>query len=309
MSNKIRIGTRGSQLALYQANYVKERIEKLIPNADTELVIIKTKGDKILDVALSKIGDKGLFTKELEVALSNHKIDIAVHSLKDMPTKLPEGMHLAAVSDRGTVPDALVSIRGKKLNELDENDVVATSSLRRRASLLRYNPNLKIVDIRGNMNTRLEKMKNGHCTAMIMAATGLERLELQEHISDIIPLDIIIPAASQGVIGIESLEDNAKINDLMQQINHQPTWNSIVGERAFLRTIEGGCQVPAGCFTQITGSEIKFKAFISSIDGKNYLTHTVNGPIDQSEQLGCELGKYLLQIGGKEILNEIRAKH
>jgi hydroxymethylbilane synthase len=267
----VKIGTRGSQLAMFQAELTKTKLLEKFPDITVEIVIIKTKGDKILDVALSKIGDKGLFTKEIENALLAGEVDMAVHSLKDLPTTLPDGLKLGAVLERAEFRDALVSKDGRKLNQLTENDVIATSSLRRKASLLRYNKNFQIVDIRGNVNTRLRKMEEGHCDAMIMAAAGLQRLELDHFITEIINPETIIPAASQGIIAVESRIGDIATEKFLAAINHQTSWTAGEAERGFLRAIEGGCQVPVGCFSQMDGEEITLTGFVASMDGEVYL--------------------------------------
>ena len=253
MSNPVRIGTRGSKLALYQAFRVKEELEAQFPAKNLEIVIIKTKGDKILDVALSKIGDKGLFTKELEVALFANEIDMAVHSLKDLPTTFPEGTKLGAVLKRGETRDAFVSVDGRKLHEMTAEDVVATSSLRRKAQLLKKYPTLKIVDIRGNVNTRIRKMQEGYCSAMVMAAAGLQRLDMGEHITEIIDLDEMIPACGQGAIAIEIKDNDPDIENIISAINDRETLITTNAERAFLKTLEGGCQIPVGSHSKVEG--------------------------------------------------------
>ncbi len=306
MKNTIKIGTRGSQLALYQANLTKKLLLDKFPEATVEIVIIKTKGDKILDVALSKIGDKGLFTKELETALLENEVDIAVHSLKDLPTTLPEGLKLGAVLERGEFRDALVSRDGRKLPELTEKDVIATSSLRRQAGLLRQNKNFKIVDIRGNVETRLRKMEDGYCDAMIMAAAGLQRLNLEKYITEIIEPEVIIPATSQGVIAIESRDSDKRIDAFLKEINHSGTWNAIEAERGFLRKIEGGCQVPVGCYTRIDGEKITITGFVAAIDGSEYLSDIESGIIKNAESTGEKLAEKLISKGASRILAEIR---
>ncbi len=306
MENTIKIGTRGSQLALYQANLTKKILLDKFPQTTVEIVIIKTKGDKILDVALSKIGDKGLFTKELETALLENEVDIAVHSLKDLPTTLPEGLKLGAVLQRGEFRDALVSKDGRKLTELNENDVIATSSLRRQAGLLRQNKNFKIVDIRGNVETRLRKMEDGYCDAMIMAAAGLQRLNLEKYITEIIEPEVIIPATSQGVIAIESRKNDERIDAFLKEINHPATWNAIETERGFLRKIEGGCQVPVGCYTKIEGEKITIKGFVAAIDGTEYLSDSETGLIANGKATGEKLAEKLIEKGASRILSEIR---
>ncbi|MFW5822906.1 MAG: hydroxymethylbilane synthase [Tangfeifania sp.] len=304
--NSIRIGTRGSQLALYQAKKTQKILVEKFPELTVEIDVIKTKGDKILDVALSKIGDKGLFTKEIENALLEGTVDIAVHSLKDLPTVLPVGLKLGAVLKRGEFRDALVSKDGRKLNELTPDDTIATSSLRRKAALLRINKNFNIVDIRGNVNTRLRKMEEGHCDAMIMAAAGLQRLELDHYITEILEPDVLIPATSQGVIAIESREDDVRIDGYLKEINHQETWNAIEAERAFLHAIEGGCQVPVGCFTQFEGTRFTITGFVASVDGTQFLIDEEKGTVESAHETGQKLAQKLRQKGAAEILANIR---
>jgi hydroxymethylbilane synthase len=302
----IKIGTRGSQLALYQANKVKFEINRLFPAVHTDIKVIQTKGDKILDVALSKIGDKGLFTKEIEIALLDGSIDIAVHSLKDLSTELPEGLKLGAVLERGEFRDALVHKKNKKLHELSENDVIATSSLRRRAGLAKYNPEIKIIDIRGNVSTRLQKMEEGHCDGMIMAAAGLQRLGLDDNITQILDEDELLPAVGQGAIAIENRVGDIEIDFFLNQINHRQTYIAVSAERAYMRTLQGGCQVPVGVYTSIEENKIILKGFIASVDGKKYLSNTIEGSTNDPEKAGENLAVKLIDAGGKEILDEIR---
>lgn len=302
----IKIGTRGSQLALYQANHIKDILESTFSELQVELVIIKTKGDKILDTALSKIGDKGLFTKELEVALINREVDIAVHSLKDMPTVLPEGLKLGGVVERGDIADALVSKNHVPLKELTKDHKVATSSLRRRASLLHFNPSLQIVDIRGNVNSRLKKMEDGYCDAMIMAAAGLKRLGLENYITEILPTDTFIPAVSQGAIGIESRENDAGTDAILKDITHRVTWQTVTAERAFMNTLEGGCQVPVGCVSIIEADQLKLKGFVASVDGATYLCEEYTGSMENAADAGKKLAQILIRQGGAKILQQIR---
>jgi hydroxymethylbilane synthase len=306
MKNKIIVGTRGSNLALYQANKVKSEINHLFPEITVEIKIIKTKGDKILDVALSKIGDKGLFTKELEIALINGQVDICVHSLKDLATDLPEGLKLGAVLKRGEYRDALVHKDGKTLSELSSEDTIATSSLRRIAGLRKIKPEVQIVDIRGNVQTRLKKMEEGHCDGMLMAAAGLQRLDLENYITEIIEPEQIIPAVSQGAIAIESRINDAEVDEILKVLNHVLTLHPVLGEREFLNKLQGGCQVPVGCYSSIEGENLTIKGFVASLDGSKYLTDHVTGNISDSIRLGDELAAKLITLGGKEILDEIR---
>jgi hydroxymethylbilane synthase len=306
MKKTIRIGTRGSQLALYQAEKVKATLEKIFPHLQVELKIIKTKGDKILDIALSKIGDKGLFTKEIENELIDGSVDLAVHSLKDLPTKLPDGLKLGAVLERGEFRDAFVGRNGKKLADLKAGDVVATSSLRRIAGLLKINNQIIIKDIRGNINSRLQKMEDGYCDAMIMAAAGLQRLGLENYITEIIDPEVIMPAVSQGAIAIETRLNDRDIDELMAKLNHQDTWNTVVAERAFLSRLEGGCQVPLGCYSKVENGILTMGGFVASIDGKQYINENISGEITKGAEIGVQLAEKMLGKGAKEILDQIK---
>jgi hydroxymethylbilane synthase len=307
MKKTIRIGTRGSQLALYQAKKVKATLEVLFPELQVELKIIKTKGDKILDVALSKIGDKGLFTKEIENELIDGSVDIAVHSLKDLPTKLPEGLKLGAVLERGEFRDAFVGRNGKKLADLKAGDVVATSSLRRIAGLLKINSQIVIKDIRGNVNSRLQKMEDGYCDAMIMAAAGLQRLELDSYITEIIDPEVVMPAVSQGAIAIETRMHDPEVDALMEKVNHTPTWNAITAERAFLARLEGGCQVPLGCYSKVEDGVLTLSGFVASVDGTQYIRETISGEVGKGTELGVQMAEKLIERGAGQILNQIKS--
>ncbi|RIH66212.1 hydroxymethylbilane synthase [Mariniphaga sediminis] len=302
----VRIGTRGSQLALFQAELTRKKLLEKFPETDVEIVIIKTKGDKILDVALSKIGDKGVFTKEIEKDLLDGKIDMAVHSLKDLPTSLPEGLKLGAVLERGEFRDALVCKDGRTLDELTGNDIIATSSLRRKASLLRYNKNFRIIDIRGNVNTRLRKMEEGYCDAMIMAATGFQRLGLEKYITEIIQPEIIIPATSQGIIAIESRTGDTVTDELLKGINHAATWDAAEAERGFLHAVEGGCQVPVGCYSQFDGEHLSLTGFVASLDGTSYLSDTETGSAVNPAVVGERLAQKLIARGAAKMIEAIR---
>jgi len=305
----IKIGTRGSKLALYQAFLVQEELQKNFPETTFILEIIKTKGDQILDVALSKIGDKGLFTKEMETALFNGEIDMAVHSLKDLPTKFPEGAKLGAVLKRGDIRDALISSGGRKIKDLTSKDIIATSSLRRKAQLLRINPDFKIIEIRGNVNTRIRKMQEGYCDVMVMAGAGLQRLEMGEYISELFDPEVMIPACSQGAIAIEIRENDPDTEALLAKINHHETFLATEAERTFLGTLEGGCQIPVGSYTKIEGDHFKITGFISSIDGTRFLRDSAEGEISQAVYLAAKLAKVLFNSGGAEILKEIRTEN
>lgn len=302
----IKIGTRGSQLALYQAEKVKEELKYKFPEIHVDIIVIQSKGDKILDVALSKIGDKGLFTKELEEALLRKEVDIAVHSLKDLPTTLPEGLKLGGVLERGEVRDALVSSKGIKFKDLNPDLKIATSSLRRKAQLLKTNPKLNIVDIRGNVNTRLRKMDEGYCDVMLMAATGLQRIGLDRYISEIIDPYIIMPAVSQGAIAIEMRDQDDLTDNIINEINHKLTSVITAGERIFLRKLEGGCQIPIGCYSDIKGENLTFSGFMSYLDGTNIIQHSIKGKINDAEKMAEQTADYFIKKGSSELLDRIR---
>jgi hydroxymethylbilane synthase len=309
MKNTVRIGTRGSKLALYQAYRVKETLQQKYPEKTFEIIIVKTKGDKILDVPLSKIGDKGLFTKELEVAMFNNEIDMAVHSLKDLPTIFPEGTKLGAVLERGNVNDALVSKNNLQISDFTAEHTIATSSLRRKAQLLKLNPDLNIVEIRGNVNTRIRKMEEGYCDAMIMAAAGLQRLEMDSYITEIIDSKTMIPACGQGAIAIEIKDNDLEIENLISGINHEETMLTSSAERAFLNTLEGGCQIPVGSTCTIHGDQITIVGFISSIDGTKFWKNSTTGPAINAILIAKNLAKHLYNAGGKEVLESIRTEN
>ena len=304
MGRTVVIGTRGSKLALYQANRTKSKLEKYFPELNFTLEIIHTKGDKILDVALSKIGDKGLFTKEIEQVLLDNHIDMAVHSMKDLPTLFPEGLKLGAVLERGEPREALVSTGSRKLSELTEKDVIATSSARRRAELLKINPDFNIVDIRGNVDTRINKWKAGYCTAMIMAATGLQRLGLAENISELVNPAQMLPAPAQGIIAIESRKNDTFVDELLQQINHRESWIRGRAEYTFLETIQGGCQVPIACYSEINEGQLTIRGMVLSPDGKQYLSDNVQCVV--SEAVAVEAARKLatsfLERGALQII-------
>jgi len=305
-NSSIRIGTRGSQLALYQANLVKVKLEQAFPQQSFELVIISTKGDKILDVALSKIGDKGLFTKELEVALFNGEVDMAVHSLKDMPTVFPEGAELGAIISRAEYKDAWVSRDGLKLEEMTKDHKVATSSLRRKAQVNRINPDVQVVDIRGNVNTRLQKMGDGYCDAMVMAGAGLIRLGMEEHITELFDADYFVSACGQGAIAIEIRENDETIDKVVKALHCENTYQQITAERSFLNELEGGCQIPIGAHATITNGQLRLLGLVAMPDGSKELRGIEQGAAQDAENIGRNLAKQLVVQGGNEILDHVR---
>lgn len=302
MTRTIKIGTRGSKLALYQANRTKASLETHFPDLNFELKIIQTKGDQRLDVSLSKVGDKGFFTQEIERALLEGDIDLAVHSMKDLPTEFPAGLKLGAVLERGETRDALVSNGKRKLSELTEDDIIATSSTRRRAELLKINPKFNIVDIRGNVGTRLKKWQSGYCTAMIMAGAGLTRLGLEKYISELLNPADMPPAPAQGIIAIESRKDDDFIENLLQNINDKNTWAMAKAEHTFLAALGGGCQVPIACFSEIHAGQYKLSGTVLSPDGKEHMEGFSEGLIDQAETIAKSLAGQFLKQGASEIL-------
>lgn len=306
MKTKIVIGSRGSDLALWQSNYIKKEIEKSNRNVSVEVNIIHTKGDKILDVALSKIGDKSLFTKELEQALLNKEIDLAVHSLKDLQTHLPEGLVLAAVSKRHPVEDVLIAgKKGATIESLPENAVVATGSLRRKSQLLHIRPDIKTEELRGNVPTRINKFLKSNWNAIILARAGLERLKMNKYISSVIPSEEILPAVGQGALGIEINADNKILFEILDPLHDESTYAAVLAERALLRTLEGGCQVPIGAFAEVKPSGLYLDAFVGSLDGTLTFRKKVRGSKYEPERLGKGLAKDLIKAGAKEILDEV----
>ncbi|MCX7762733.1 MAG: hydroxymethylbilane synthase [Candidatus Kryptonium sp.] len=307
MMQKIIIGTRGSKLALWQTEFVKEKLSKVVPDIEFEIKIIKTTGDKILNSPLSKIGDKGIFTREIEIELLDGKIDMAVHSLKDLPTKLPDGLTIGAVTEREDVRDVLISRNDLKLADLPLNSVIATGSLRRRAQLLNIRPDFKFVEIRGNIDTRFRKFDESNWDGMILAYAGVKRMNYTSRVSEVISTDIILPAVGQGAIAIEVREKDEKILDLVRKVNHRETELATRAERALLRYLEGGCQIPIGAFAYVSNGKIKLSAMVSNLDGTFLVRDSVEGDVnDQVENLGFELAEKLLQQGASKILDEIR---
>ena len=301
----IKIGTRGSKLALYQAKLVRKMLSECYPDKDFEIVVITTKGDKILDVPLSKIGDKGLFTKEIEIELLAGRIDLAVHSLKDLPTVFPEGTRLGGVLKRGESRDALITKDGRTLDQLTSKDRIATSSLRRKSSLLAYNPEFQVIEIRGNVDSRIKKMENGYCEAMVMAAAGIQRLGFGDRISQLLDEKVIIPAPGQGAIAVEIRDNDIELLQIIDKISDKETLLSTMAEREFLRLLEGGCQIPIGCSSVLEGDSFQLTGFLSDLNGKTVLIETVSGDKKDSLLLAQQLANIVLEKGGRGILNEI----
>lgn len=307
----IRIGSRKSQLALVQTYWVQEHLQKAFPDRTFEVHTMSTHGDKILDVALAKIGDKGLFTKELEVGMLQGEIDFAVHSLKDLPTRLPEGLVLGCVTEREDPADALVvhaNHQDKQIDTLPEGAVIGTSSLRRLAQLRHHYPHLTFKDIRGNLNTRLGKLDAGEYDGIILAVAGLQRLGMGDRIHQVLPPEVSLHAVGQGALGIECRADDTEILSLLKALEHPPTAYRCYAERSFLRELEGGCQVPIGVNTTLQGDSLTLTGIVASLDGQTLVKDTLTGTADQAEQLGIDLANRLKQQGAQEILNEIFAQ-
>lgn len=304
----IRIGSRKSELAKVQTYWVQEQLQKHFPDINFEVELMSTQGDKILDVALSKIGDKGLFTKELEVGMINNEIDLAVHSLKDLPTNLPDGLMLGCVSERVDPADALVvnaKHQDKQLDTLPYGAVIGTSSLRRLAQLRYHYPHLSFKDIRGNVNTRLAKLDAGEFDAIILAVAGLQRLGMGDRVHQVIPPEISLHAVGQGALGIECREGDTDVLQIIKALEDVTTRDRCYAERAFLRELEGGCQVPIGVNTKIEGDTLTLVGLVASLDGRQLIKDTVSGNASDAEDLGRELAHKLRAAGAGEILAAI----
>ena len=303
MKNDIlRIGTRGSKLALWQAHYIEKKIKEFFPNISTKICSIKTEGD-IVQESLSKIGGKGIFVKEIELALINAKIDIAIHSAKDMPTELPEELMLSAVPERADVRDVLISKYRKKLNNIPENGTIVTGSFRRRVQILRIRQDLKFEEMRGNIDTRIKKFYSSDFDGMILAKAGVERMGYDNDVSEIISEDVILPSAGQGALGIELRKDDCKTYEIVRRCNHRESELSVVTERAFLRRLGGGCRVPIGVLSRVNKDKMIVKGFISDIEGNGYVKDEITGLAEESEILGIRLAEKILSKGGKKIIS------
>lgn len=294
------IGSRGSQLALWQARHIAARLEEL--GAETRLEIIKTAGDKIQDVPLAKVGGKGLFTKEIEEALLDRTIDIAVHSLKDVPSELPAGLTLSAIPEREDPRDALI---GKPLAELPRGARVGTSSLRRAAQLHALGRGLLTETLRGNVDTRLRKLDEGQYDAIVLAAAGLRRLGWADRIREMVPVEIMCPAVGQGALAIETRDDSGIAQRLIEKLDHAPSRAAVTAERALLGTLGGGCQVPIGGHATVDGAVIHLRAIVAAPDGSKILRAELSG--SDPTRIGIELGQKLLDDGAREILQEVYA--
>jgi hydroxymethylbilane synthase len=308
-SAPIRIATRKSPLALWQAHYVKDALIAAHPGLEVELVTMVTKGDIILDTPLAKVGGKGLFVKELEVAMLEGRADLAVHSMKDVPVDFPEGLGLVTICEREDPRDAFVSNTYNHIDELPQGASVGTCSLRRQCQLKERRPDLNIKELRGNVGTRLGKLDNGDYDAIILAAAGLKRLHLEDRIKSFIEPEVSLPAVGQGAVGIECRLDDDRLIKLLEPLNHLDTADRVKCERAMNLTLQGGCQVPIGSYSVLDGNDIWLRALVGEPDGSEMVRGDIKGPREEAETLGVTLANQLLEQGAKEILERLYADH
>jgi hydroxymethylbilane synthase len=306
MKREIVIGTRQSKLALWQANWVMERLQELRPDYGYRISGIKTQGDNILDAALSKIGDKGLFTKELELAMLRGEIDLAVHSMKDLPTELPDGLVIGAVCRREFPGDVLITRAGLKIDDLPRGAIIGTSSLRRRAQILHYRDDFKTVDVRGNVHTRLRKLDEEMMDATVLAFAGIHRLGLDKRITQVLPFNLCLPAVGQGSVGVEVREDDTEVRQLVSAIDHLESRAAITAERALLKKLEGGCQIPIGALGTVNGPELCMEGVVARLSGRQLVRASLSGPVENANELGERLAENLLELGAGDILRILR---
>jgi hydroxymethylbilane synthase len=306
MTRKYTIGSRGSDLALWQANFVKASLEGLFPDSEFEINIIKTTGDQLLDVALSKIGDKGLFTRQIETELLGGGIDLAVHSLKDLQTMQPDGLVIGAVCQREVPNDVFISKAFNSIDDLPKGARVATGSLRRKSQLLNYRPDLEIVEIRGNVPTRLKKFAESDLDGMILAYAGVHRLGLEAGVCRLIPFKVMLPAVGQGAVAIEVRADDQQVLDLIAKLDDFETHTCVTAERAFLRRLEGGCQVPIGAHATLENESVMLEGLVGSLDGSVIYRESIVGTPKEAEDLGVRLAESLIERGAEKLLAESR---
>jgi len=302
---ELNIGTRGSKLALAQSRWVKQMVEHRHPDVRVNLVRIKTKGDRVLDAPLSRIGGKGLFVKEIEEALLEGRVDVAVHSMKDVPAELPEGLFLCAFPEREDPRDAVVSTGGLFFGDLPRGARVGTSSLRRTAQLLALRPDLRIVPLRGNVDTRLGKLEKGETHAVVLALAGLRRLGLEARITQILEPEQVLPAVGQGALGLEVRREDGATIELLSFLNHEPTEVAVRAERAFLKTLEGGCQVPLAALARCEGDRVFLRGMVAEPDGSRVILDEAEGRAKDAEKVGEALARTLLEAGAREVLGRI----
>lgn len=305
MKKTLKIATRQSPLALWQAEYIRDRLEQLHPQLQVELVTFVTQGDKILDTPLAKIGGKGLFVKELEAALMDGRADLAVHSMKDVPMQLPEGLALAVICEREDPFDAFVSNNYEKFEDLPQGAKLGTSSLRRKSQILKQRPDLEVIDLRGNVGTRLSKLDAGLYDAIILASAGLKRLGLNERIRHSLTAEVSLPAVGQGALGLECRSNDEEILALIMPLMHAETNACVRAERAFNAYLEGGCQVPIAGFATLENQTLSLEGRVGSADGQTLLRSNVQGTAEDAEKLGVQLAQNLLQQGAGELLKAL----
>ncbi|MEN6389773.1 MAG: hydroxymethylbilane synthase [Syntrophomonas sp.] len=304
--HKLNLGTRGSKLALWQSHRVAEELQKALPALEIDIKTIKTQGDKILDVALSRIGDKGLFTKEIENELLVGNIDLAVHSMKDLPGEMDPALDIGAVLHREDPRDVLISHKGYRFDELPEGGVLGTSSLRRIAQIKARRPDLEMLALRGNIETRIKKMQEQDLDGIVLAWAGVSRLGLTEMITDFLHEDLVLPAVGQGAIAVQIRADDHKTREVLDLINDKAAHTEVSAERSFLRKLQGGCQVPIGSRAVVNGSQIFIRGLICSLDGTRLYRQEISGPVQRGQELAVELAEELLAQGAGAILDEIR---
>jgi hydroxymethylbilane synthase len=302
--NKIRIATRESALALWQAEYVKKLLLSYFPDLQVKIIGMTTRGDKILDVPLSKVGGKGLFVKELETALFEGTADLAVHSMKDVPMELPDGLTIPTICERADPRDAFVSNNYQNLDELPAGAKLGTSSVRRRSQIQALRPDLDYVDLRGNVGTRLRKLDEGNYDAILLAVAGLERLELSDRVTDKLSVEASIPAAGQGAVGIECRSDDQETLSMLQRLNHEPTSICVRAERAVSRSLNANCEAPVAAYAQLAGKDVNLVGLVASLDGSQILIERTAGDASQAEQLGIQLADKLIAQGALELIGQ-----
>jgi hydroxymethylbilane synthase len=305
--NYIKIGTRGSALARWQADFVQNKLTQFYPDIEIKQIIIKTEGDRDQNSSLSKIGGLGVFTKAIEDALLKNRIDIAVHSLKDLPSKMNQALELAAVPVRGPVEDALVSEKSMSLDKLPENAVIATGSIRRRSQLLSIRPDLTILDLRGNIDTRLRKIKSDSLDGIIMAKAALVRLKKSDVKYTVFPPDQMVPGVSQGAIGIQTRKKDVNLSKLLSKLNDESSWLAAIAERAFLHTLDSGCQFPVGAYARVSEDSIIMDGFVGSMDGKKIIKERITGDSNKAAALGQNLAKTFLKRGAGNLIATIKS--
>lgn len=298
----LKIGTRGSSLALTQANFVAEKIKKIMPETDIEICVIKTGGDIMQDISLLKIGGKGVFVKEIEDALLSNTIDLAVHSMKDVPTEIPGGLEFAAILQREDARDILASRDGRKIEQMPKGAKIGTGSLRRSAQLLDILPDAVIVPLRGNLDTRLRKIETENLAGIIVAAAGMKRMGFVQRITQFLPVELMLPAVGQGALGLEIRTADNELKKILAGINHTPTYTEITAERSFLRCLGGGCRLPIAALGKLEGDKLSLEGLVASPQGSGIIRDKVKGTVFGAEELGKKLAEMILERGGKKFL-------